>query len=62
MYENLSFLQEKVRTFWEAHEIWKKLPHGLDVYYVNVQSMRKIAQIFVCFSESPNFNAKLRTI
>ena len=23
--------------------------------YVNVQSMRKIAQIFVCFSESPNF-------
>ena len=34
----------------------KNLPHGLDVYYVNVQSMRKIAQIFECFSESPNFN------
>ena len=24
----------------------------------HVQSMRKIAQIFVCFSESPNFTAK----
>jgi hypothetical protein len=36
----------------------KNLPLGLDVYLdlVNVQTMRKIAQIFVCFSESPNFN------
>ena len=33
----------------------KNLPHALDVYQVIVQSMRKIAQIFVCFSESPNF-------
>ena len=45
----------KVGTFWEIHKIWKNLPHALDVYKVNVQSMRKIAQIFVCFSESPNF-------
>ena len=22
----------KVWTFWEAHKIWKNLPHGLDVY------------------------------
>ena len=29
---------------------------GLDVYYINVKSMRKIMQFFVCFSESLNFN------
>ena len=45
----------KVQTFWEAHKIWNNLPHDLDVYEVNVQSMMKISQIFVCFSESPNF-------
>ena len=28
-------------------------------FKVNVQSMRKIAQIFVCFSESPNFTPAL---
>ena len=36
----------KVWTFREAHKIWKNLPHCLDVYSVNAQSMRKIAQIF----------------
>ena len=40
----------KVRTFWEAHIIWKNLPHGF------VKTMRKIFSNFVCFSESPNFN------
>ena len=25
----------KVWTFWEAHIIWKNLPHGFDVYWVN---------------------------
>ena len=45
----------KFRTFWQANKIWNNLPHDLDVYKVNVQSMRNIAQIFVCFSESPNF-------
>ena len=30
----------------------KNLPHGLDIY---VLSMRTSGQIFVCFSESPNF-------
>ena len=29
------FVLNKVRTFWEAHKIWKNLPHGLDVYYVS---------------------------
>ena len=24
----------KVQTFWEAHIIWKKFPHGFDVYEV----------------------------
>ena len=33
----------------------RNLPHGLDVYYVNVQTMSKIAQIFVAFSEKLNF-------
>jgi hypothetical protein len=46
----------KVWTFREAHKIWKNLPHCLDVYSVNAQSMRKIAQIFVCFSESPKYS------
>ena len=44
-----------VSTFWKAHKIWENLPLGLDVYQVNVQSIWKIAQIFVCFSESLNF-------
>ena len=22
----------KVRTFWEAHKIWKNIPHGFDFY------------------------------
>ena len=41
----------KVWTFWEAHKIWKNLPNGLEVYKVNIQSMRKIVRICVCFSE-----------
>ena len=28
---------------------WHNLPHGLDIYLVNVQTMRKIAPIFVAF-------------
>ena len=31
------------------------LPHGLDIYLVNVQTMRKIVQMFVAFSEKLNF-------
>ena len=44
----------KVRTSWETHKIWKNLP-----YAVNVQSMRKIVQIFVSFSESMKFTRKI---
>ena len=40
-----------------GHKNLRNLPHGLDVYLgiVNVQTMRKIAQIFVAFSEKLNF-------
>ena len=31
------------------------LLHGFDIYLVNVKTMRKIAQIFVAFSEKLNF-------
>ena len=44
----------KVWTIWEAHKIFRNLPHALNIYLVNVQSTRKIFQI-LCFSESPNF-------
>ena len=33
----------------------RNLPHGFDIYLVNVKSMRQIAQIFVAFSEKLNF-------
>ena len=37
----------KVQTFWEAHKNLCNLPHALDIYLVNVQTMRKIFfQIF----------------
>ena len=45
-----------VQLFWEGHKNLRDLPHGLDIYLVNVQTMRKIAQIFVAFSEKPNSN------
>ena len=32
------------------------LPYGFDIYLVNVKTMRKIAQIFVAFSEKLNFS------
>ena len=40
----------KVQVFWEGH---KNL--HFDIYQVNVKTMRKIAQIFVAFSEKLNF-------
>ena len=39
---SMVLLGSKVRTFWEAHKIWKNLPHGLYIYLVNVQTTRKI--------------------
>ena len=31
------------------------LPHGFDIYLVDIKTMKKIAQIFVAFSEKQNF-------
>ena len=45
----------EVQLFWEGHKNLRNLPHGLDIYLVNVQTMRTIAQIFVAFSEKLNF-------
>ena len=50
----LSFLY-KVQLFWEGYKNLRNLPHGFDIYLVNVQTMEKIAQIFVAFSEKLNF-------
>ena len=33
----------------------RNLPHGFDIYLVNVKTIRQIAQIFVAFSEKLNF-------
>ena len=44
----------KVRTFWEAHIIWKNLPHGFDVYYVNQLICQNHAEDFfqiLCVSQ-----------
>ena len=38
------------------------LPPGFDIYLVNVKTMRKIAQIFVAFSEKLNFTSELGLI
>ena len=46
----------KDQLFREGHKNLLNLPHGLNVCLVNVQTMRKIVQIFVPFSEKLNFN------
>ena len=33
----------------------RDLPYGFDTYLINVKTIRKIAQIFVAFSEKLNF-------
>ena len=53
--KNCTWKHKKVQSFWEAHKNLRNLPHALDIYLVNVQSMRKIFSNFVCLSESPNF-------
>ena len=42
-------LDIKVQLFWEGHKNLRNLPHGFDIYLVNIKTMRKIAQIFVAF-------------
>ena len=43
---------KQIQLFWEGKKNLQHLPHGFDV---NVNTMRKIAQIFVAFSEKLNF-------
>ena len=50
----------KVQLFGECHKIFRNLPYGVDIYKVNVITIRQIAQIFVAFSEKLNFTAVLR--
>ena len=45
----------KVQLFREGHKNLRNLPYGLYIYLVNIEIMRKIAQIFVAFSEKLNF-------
>ena len=33
----------------------RNLPHGFEIYLVTVKTVRKIAQMFVAFSEKLNF-------
>ena len=48
-------LFDKVQLFWEGHKKLCNVPHGLDIYLVIAQTMRKIVQIFVTLSEKLNF-------
>ena len=52
-------LHVKVQLFWEDGKYLRNLPHGLDIYLVIVQTMRKIVQIFVAFLEKLNFKTEL---
>ena len=45
----------KLQLFWEGHEYLRDLPYGFDTYLINVETIRKIAQMFVAFSEKLNF-------
>ena len=48
-------LAAKAQLFWEGHKNLGNLPHGFDIYLVIVKTMRKIAEIFVAFSEKLKF-------
>ena len=52
-WNNLRFI--KVQLFWEGNKNLRYVLFGFDIYLVSVKSMRKIAQIFVAFSEKLNF-------
>ena len=43
----------KVKLFLKGHK--NTLPYGFDIYLVNIKTIRKIAQMFVAFSEKLNF-------
>ena len=48
----------KVQLFWEGHKNLCNFPQVFDIYLVNIKTLRKIAQIFVAFSEKLNFTKK----
>ena len=54
----LSFKGCKVRTFWEAHKIWKKSSSWFGRLLSKCTKHEEDCAIFVCFSESPNFTKK----
>ena len=45
----------KVQLFWEGHKNLCHPSYGSDIYLVNVKTIRRMAQIFVAFSENLNF-------
>ena len=47
----------KVPLLRERHKNLRNLPHGFDIYLVNIKTIIKIAQVFVAFSEKLNFNS-----
>ena len=55
VHTRIEFQVGKVQLFWEGHKNLHNLSHGFDIYLVNVKTMKKIAQIFVAFSEKLNF-------
>ena len=47
--------QVKVQLLWKCHKNLRHPPYGFDIYLVNVKTIRRMAQIFVAFSEKMNF-------
>ena len=45
----------KVQLFWEGHKNLRHPPYRFDIYLVNVKTIRRMAQIFVAFTEKLNF-------
>ena len=45
----------KVKLFWEAHKNMRHPPLGFSIYLVNFKTMRRMAQLFLAFSEKLNF-------
>ena len=50
----------KVQLFLEGHKNLHHPPYGFDIYLVNDKTIRKIAQMFVTFSEKLNFTLAQR--
>ena len=45
----------KVQLIWEGQKNLHQPPYGFVIYFVNVKTIRRMAQIFVAFSEKLNF-------